>query len=175
MPHETQSQLPTLLDLVAKLLYGSGLRIMEAIRLRVKDMGFPMQQLTVCSGQSDLDHFITLRLAAGRSTLHRLWRRDQPVMWDRRLTVFEGTARPSPASRGTRIQLHKKVGNRGRSGHGVHTDTRHQHRRSRTNIGAYHDRYGRLRRSGCLRGNRGEQSFALGHRWRPERAQSLRG
>jgi integrase len=67
MPHATQSQRPTLIDLVAKLLYGSGLRIMEAIRLRGKDIALPMQQLTVCSGKSDLDHCITLRLAAART------------------------------------------------------------------------------------------------------------
>jgi integrase len=146
MPHETQSQLPTLLDLVAKLLYGSGLCIMEAIRLRVKDIDFPMQQLTVCSGKSDLDHFITLRLAAGRSTLHRLSHRDQAS--DVGSAANHLRRRGSTRSSVTRHTnpVAQEVGNRGRSGHGVHTDTRHQHRRSRTNIGAYHDRYGRLRR-----------------------------
>src|SRR3970040_2783212 len=40
-------------QLVAKLLYGSGLRIMEAVRLRVKDIDFQMKQLTVRSGTGD--------------------------------------------------------------------------------------------------------------------------
>jgi site-specific recombinase XerD len=34
-------------QLVGKLLYGSGLRIMEAVRIRVKDIDFQMKQLTV--------------------------------------------------------------------------------------------------------------------------------
>jgi integron integrase len=46
-------------QLVAKLLYGSGLRIMEAVRLRVKDIDFAMQQLTVRSGKGDKDRFTT--------------------------------------------------------------------------------------------------------------------
>jgi integron integrase len=47
-------------ELVAKLLYGSGLRIMEAVRLRVKDIDFPMKQLTVRPGKGDKDRFTTL-------------------------------------------------------------------------------------------------------------------
>jgi len=46
-------------QLVAKLLYGSGLRIMEAVRLRVKDIDFAMKQLTVRSGKGDQDRFTT--------------------------------------------------------------------------------------------------------------------
>ena len=38
-------------QLVAKLLYGSGLRLMEALRLRVQDMDFGIKQLTVRDGQ----------------------------------------------------------------------------------------------------------------------------
>jgi integron integrase len=46
-------------QLVAKLLYGSGLRIMEAVRLRVKDIDDQMKQLTVRSGKGDKDRFTT--------------------------------------------------------------------------------------------------------------------
>jgi integron integrase len=46
-------------QLVAKLLYGSGLRIMEAVRLRVKDIDFHMKQVTVRSGKGDKDRFTT--------------------------------------------------------------------------------------------------------------------
>ena len=42
-------------QLVAKLLYGSGLRIMEAVRLRVKDIDFDMKQVTVRLGKGDKD------------------------------------------------------------------------------------------------------------------------
>lgn len=46
-------------QLVAKLLYGSGLRISEAVRLRVKDADFEMKQLTVRAGKGDKDRFTT--------------------------------------------------------------------------------------------------------------------
>jgi integron integrase len=62
----TRDEVATVLSLmegtpprVAKLLYGSGLRSMEAVRLRVKDMDFAMKQLTVRSGKGDKDRFTT--------------------------------------------------------------------------------------------------------------------
>jgi integron integrase len=67
-------------QVVAKLLYGSGLRIMEAVRLRVKDVDFQMKQLTVRSGKGDKDRFTTFPTTltpllqnhlAGVKTLHR--------------------------------------------------------------------------------------------------------
>ncbi len=42
-------------SLMAKLLYGSGLRLMECIRLRVKDLEFDSNQLMVRSGKGDKD------------------------------------------------------------------------------------------------------------------------
>jgi integron integrase len=38
-------------QLVAKILYGSGLRLMEALRLRVKDIDFAQQQIVVRDGK----------------------------------------------------------------------------------------------------------------------------
>ena len=67
-------------QLVAKLLYGSGLRIMEAVRLRVQDIDFQMKQLTVRSGKGDRDRFTTFPATltpllqnhlAGVRTLHQ--------------------------------------------------------------------------------------------------------
>jgi site-specific recombinase XerD len=46
-------------QVVAQLLYGSGLRIMEAVRLRVKDIDYQMKLLTVRSGKGDKDRFTT--------------------------------------------------------------------------------------------------------------------
>ena len=46
-------------QLIVKLLYGSGLRIMEAVRLRVKDIGYSMKQLTVRSGKGAKDRVTT--------------------------------------------------------------------------------------------------------------------
>ncbi len=42
-------------QLVARLMYGAGLRINEALRLRVKDMDFGMQQIIVRSGKGNKD------------------------------------------------------------------------------------------------------------------------
>lgn len=46
--------------LVACLLYGSGLRLMECIRLRVKDIDFDRLSVTVRSGKGDKDRVVTL-------------------------------------------------------------------------------------------------------------------
>jgi integron integrase len=46
-------------QLVVKLLYGSGLRIMEAMRLRIKDVDFAMKEVTVRSGKGDKDRVTT--------------------------------------------------------------------------------------------------------------------
>ena len=46
-------------QLIAKILYGSGLRIMEAVRLRVKDIDYEMKQITVRSGKGNKDRFTT--------------------------------------------------------------------------------------------------------------------
>ncbi|MDH3589825.1 MAG: integron integrase, partial [Gammaproteobacteria bacterium] len=46
--------------LVASLLYGSGLRLMEALRLRVKDLNFEYQQLFVRDGKGRKDRVTVL-------------------------------------------------------------------------------------------------------------------
>ena len=54
--------------LVTLLLYGSGLRLMEALRLRVKDIDFGMSQITVRGGKGDRDR-VTMLPSAARSAL----------------------------------------------------------------------------------------------------------
>src|SRR5207253_4714628 len=46
--------------LIASLLYGSGLRIMEAVRLRVKDIDFSRSELTVRDGKGENDRLTML-------------------------------------------------------------------------------------------------------------------
>jgi len=46
--------------LIAKLLYGTGLRLMEALRLRVQDVDFEQNQIMVRSGKGGKDRITTL-------------------------------------------------------------------------------------------------------------------
>ena len=46
-------------QMVARLLYGNGLRIMEAVRLRVHDLDFEFRQVTVRSGKGAKDRVTT--------------------------------------------------------------------------------------------------------------------
>jgi len=63
----TQEEVSTVLSLMqgvpqlmAKLLYGGGLRLMEVIRLRVKDLDFAMKQIIVRAGKGDKDRYTIL-------------------------------------------------------------------------------------------------------------------
>jgi integron integrase len=49
--------------LIAGLLYGSGLRLMEAVRLRVKDLDFSRDEITVRDGKGEKDRVTMLPLA----------------------------------------------------------------------------------------------------------------
>src|SRR5262249_10592576 len=46
--------------LMASLLYGSGVRLMECVRLRVKDVDFACRQLTVREGKGEKDRVTML-------------------------------------------------------------------------------------------------------------------
>jgi integron integrase len=63
----TRAEVRQLLDamtglhaLMARLIYGSGMRLMECIRLRVKDIDFAQHQLVVRSGKGDKDRITIL-------------------------------------------------------------------------------------------------------------------
>jgi integrase len=56
--------------LVSLLLYGSGLGLMEALRLRVKDIDLGMNQITVSGGKGDRDR-VTMLPTAARTELER--------------------------------------------------------------------------------------------------------
>jgi len=64
MTHEEVTKVISLMkgtsQLVGKLLYGCGLRISEAIRLRVHDIEFDLKTITVRSGKGDKDRITTL-------------------------------------------------------------------------------------------------------------------
>jgi len=54
-------------QLMAKLLYGSGLRLMECVRLRVKDADFAQHQVLVRDGKG------------GKDRVTPLWERRRPL------------------------------------------------------------------------------------------------
>jgi integron integrase len=54
------SQLAPPCQLMAQLMYGSGLRIMECVRLRVKDLDFDHAQITVRDGKGQQDRYTLL-------------------------------------------------------------------------------------------------------------------
>ena len=51
--------------LIASLLYGSGLRIMEAVRLRVKDIDFVRHEITIRDGKGEQDRLTMLPHSLG--------------------------------------------------------------------------------------------------------------
>ena len=69
--------------LMAELMYGSGLRLMELLRLRVKDVDLDRHQLIVRGGKGDEDRVTVLperlreRLTAHRERLRRLYAQDR--------------------------------------------------------------------------------------------------
>jgi integron integrase len=56
--------------LMASLLYGAGLRLMECVRLRVKDLDFAYQQITVREGKGAQDR-VTILPQSLQAGLHR--------------------------------------------------------------------------------------------------------
>lgn len=62
-PDEVRAILSQLVDdkrLIASLMYGSGLRLLECLRLRVHDLDFGKRQLTVRQGKGDKDRLTVL-------------------------------------------------------------------------------------------------------------------
>jgi len=87
--------------LMAELMYGSGLRITELLRLRIKDVDIERGQLIVRAGKGDKDRVTMLpvslneRLRAHRETLRRVYEKDRaagfPGVW-----IPEGLDRKYP-------------------------------------------------------------------------------
>ncbi len=58
--------------LMASLLYGAGLRLMECVRLRVKDVDFEYRQITVRDGKGQKDRVTMLPEASAKLIKHHL-------------------------------------------------------------------------------------------------------
>lgn len=58
--------------LMASLLYGAGLRLMECVRLRIKDLDFDYKQITVRDGKGEKDRRVMLPEPLSASLRHHL-------------------------------------------------------------------------------------------------------
>jgi integron integrase len=67
-------QLPGTYGLIASLLYGSGLRLMVGLRLRVKDLDFDYGQITVRAGKGGKDRRTVLPRPLAEPLRHQLAR-----------------------------------------------------------------------------------------------------
>lgn len=76
--------------LVARLLYGAGLRVSEALRLRVKDLDFEYEQITVRQGKGKKDRQ-TMLPASVRQPLHRQLEKSKAI-WKEDLDAGYGAA-----------------------------------------------------------------------------------
>jgi integrase len=68
--HTSLTRLSGMPHLMASLLYGAGLRLMECVRLRVKDVDFTCQQITVRDGKGAQDR-VTMLLRSLAEPLQR--------------------------------------------------------------------------------------------------------
>jgi integron integrase len=97
----TRDEVARLLDqlqdrhrLIAELLYGSGLRLMECMRLRLKDVDLEQLLLTVFQGKGDKDRVVPIassclpRLEEAVALSRGLWEKDQEAS-------LEGVVMPS--------------------------------------------------------------------------------
>ncbi len=75
--------------LIAMLLYGGGLRLLEALRLRVKDLDFERGEITVREGKGDKDRVTTMP----RAVAHPLQNHLQHVQAIHQQDVAEGFGR----------------------------------------------------------------------------------
>lgn len=75
--------------LIAMLLYGGGLRLLEALRLRVKDLDFERGEITVREGKGDKDRITTMP----RAVVHVLQEHLQRVQAIHQQDVADGHGR----------------------------------------------------------------------------------
>jgi integrase len=84
--------------LIALLLYGCGLRLLECLQLRVKDVDFPANQITIRSGKGARDRVTMLPAAAKPGLLEH-------IASVRRLGVAAGRAGAKVSSSSTRVRM----------------------------------------------------------------------
>jgi integron integrase len=81
--HKLLTQLEGTHELMARLLYGSGMRLLECVRLRVKDVDFERREILVREGKGNKDRVtmlpesLVMDLRAHLERVRGLWERDR--------------------------------------------------------------------------------------------------
>ena len=103
-------RLPEEKQLIAMLLYGSGLRLMECLRLRVKDIDFTTSQITIRDGKGNQDRVtmlpVSLRPPAGAS---RAGQSDPRTGSERRIWTGHHAQCPGPEISQRRLRMELAV------------------------------------------------------------------
>jgi integron integrase len=83
-------------QLMAKLLYGSGLRVMECLRLRIKDIDFNYKTVTIYDGKGEKDR-VTVLPESLLPLLKVQFERVRRIFESDKTAQLRGVSMPSPA------------------------------------------------------------------------------
>ena len=85
--------------LMLSILYGSGLRRIELVRLRVKDIDFDMYQIQVWNGKGGKHRLVTLATELLEPLKHQVNRINQQLFEDKLVKGYSGTSLPNALER----------------------------------------------------------------------------
>ncbi|MCC5797032.1 MAG: integron integrase [Methylophaga sp.] len=85
--------------LMLSILYGSGLRRIELVRLRVKDIDFDMYQIQVWNGKGGKHRLVTLATELLEPLKHQVNRINQILLEDKLIKGYSGTSLPNALER----------------------------------------------------------------------------
>ncbi|AFI83753.1 integron integrase [Methylophaga nitratireducenticrescens] len=85
--------------LMLSILYGSGLRRIELVRLRVKDIDFDMYQIQVWNGKGGKHRLVTLAIELLEPLKNQVNRVNQLLLEDKLVKGYSGTSLPNALER----------------------------------------------------------------------------
>lgn len=85
--------------LMLSILYGSGLRRIELVRLRVKDIDFDMYQIQVWNGKAGKHRLVTLATELLEPLKYQVNRVNQLLLEDKLIEGYSGTSLPNALER----------------------------------------------------------------------------
>ncbi len=85
--------------LISALMYGSGLRVMEAVQLRVKDIDFDYKCIQVCNGKGNKHRIVTLAAELFPMLRTQILNVDNYLKLDLNDTKYAGVWMPYPLTK----------------------------------------------------------------------------